>query len=121
MNDGIGHYNVPAIDLTEKKTVREASRNSSDNSSRIERLEKKLETLSIINEVLWGVVSESENITLSKLKEMMVEVELDRTKRNTAKVECGKCKLSIPANKTKCMYCGTDLVFQFEISPFDSL
>lgn len=89
------------------------------NSARINALELKLETLSLITESLWNIIQESDLECSTDLKEKMADVIDQRAKRDSIKVTCKACDSEQKASASYCNNCGSKLDYPSEISPFD--
>ncbi|WP_415905931.1 hypothetical protein ACMXYX_08770 [Neptuniibacter sp. QD72_48] len=89
------------------------------NSARINALELKLETLSLITESLWNIVQESNIECSADLKDKMANVIDHRAKRDSIKVTCKVCNSEQKASAPYCNHCGNKLDYSGEISPFD--
>ncbi|MDO6594963.1 hypothetical protein [Neptuniibacter sp. 1_MG-2023] len=103
----------------EKVVESNPSLESEINSARINALELKLETLSIITESLWNLLEDSELDPRSDLKKEMAKVISDRAERDTITVHCPACDSQEKANSGYCRHCGEKLSYSGEISPFD--
>ncbi len=103
----------------EKLVSSECSLESEINTARINALELKLETLSIITESLWNLHLKSGATPKRQLQEEMANVIDSRADRDQQKTNCPSCKSLETASKGHCSQCGTDLDFSGEVSPFD--
>lgn len=89
------------------------------NTARINALELKLETLSIITESLWNVLQKNGLDKSLDLKSEMAEVINARTNRNAATVACVSCGSEELIISGVCTNCAEPLQYKGEISPFD--
>lgn len=103
----------------EKVVESNPSLESEINSARINALELKLETLSIITESLWNLFEDSGLDPRSDLKGEMAKVISDRAKRDAITVRCPACHSQEKANASYCQKCGESLDYLGDISPFD--
>ncbi|WP_415894329.1 hypothetical protein ACMXYN_08240 [Neptuniibacter sp. PT8_73] len=107
-------------EATVEKTLESSPTLESEiNSARINALELKLETLSLITESLWNIIQESDVQCSADLKEKMADVIDQRAKRDSIKVTCQVCGSDQKASASYCNHCGNKLVYSGEISPFD--
>ncbi|WP_415888221.1 hypothetical protein ACMXYV_09275 [Neptuniibacter sp. SY11_33] len=89
------------------------------NSARINALELKLETLSVITESLWNIIQENNLECSADLKDKMADVIDQRAKRDSIKVNCKACGNEQKASASYCNHCGNKLEYSGDISPFD--
>ncbi|MCP4595179.1 hypothetical protein [Neptuniibacter sp.] len=89
------------------------------NAARINALELKLETLSIITESLWNVLKQNGLDKSIDLKSEMAVVINARTDRNAATVTCTACGSEELIISGICSKCAEPLQYKGEISPFD--
>ncbi|KXJ57147.1 hypothetical protein [Neptuniibacter pectenicola] len=109
----------PKHTLQEKMVESNPSLESEINSARINALELKLETLSIITESLWNLLEDSGLDPKPDLKNEMAKVISDRGKRDAITVYCPACHSQEKANAGYCQTCGESLNYSGDISPFD--
>jgi len=109
----------PQIDLEGRKSARDASRNSESNSSRIEKLERQFEKLSLITEALWVIAGEKLKLGDLELKNKIDTIVSERDRRKAEKVKCTSCNMQMPASKPNCIYCGAEIEEKPNKSPFD--
>lgn len=89
------------------------------NAARINALELKLETLSIITESLWTIIEANKLKLSDDLKAEMAKVIDARTARSSLKVSCNHCGSKQPHTEKHCSECSEVLDNPIEISPFD--
>ena len=99
--------------------AKDAVKQSEDNDLRLDQLEVKLKTLSIINEALYDLLAARLKLTDAELTTAMVQVLVNRKNRMEAKLTCSSCAMQVPASRQKCMYCGGSLLGEVSASPFD--
>lgn len=77
---------------------------------KIERVEKKLESLALACQALWEIVQDHTNLSEEDLMAKMEEVDLRDGKmdgRITPRAEaCGNCNRKTSRRRTHCLYCG---------------
>lgn len=113
-------FQEPLQATTEEKTLESSPTLESEiNAARINALELKLETLSIITESLWNVLKENGLDKSVDLKSEMSEVINARTDRNAATVTCSSCGSEELIISGACTKCAEPLAYKGEISPFD--
>jgi len=105
--------------LEEKVLVSNPSLESEINAARINALELKLETLSIITESMWNMLERESLNKPSALKEEMAEVITARAKRDAVTINCDACHTEQRATSGHCSECGATLANADSISPFD--
>lgn len=103
----------------EKLVSSDSSLESEINSARLNSLELKLETLSIITESLWNIVGRNGGVAQDDLQEEMGNVISARVVRDKVKVSCQSCEAEEIASRSICSKCGEGLVYNGVISPFD--
>ncbi len=103
----------------EKVVSSDSSLESEINSARINALELKLETLSIITESLWNILGKNSEISQGDLQGEMANVISARAIRDQEKVTCQGCGSVERASKAICSHCGENLVYNGKTSPFD--
>lgn len=111
--------NSSDLDLEGRELARGSARQAEDNSSRIEKLERRLEHLSLITEALWDLLVTKLQIGSEQLQDEVDKVTASRERRRTEKAACEKCGMKVPAIKEKCMYCGALVSEKPAVSPFD--
>jgi len=89
------------------------------NTARINALELKLETLSLITESLWNIIQANNLDCEADLKSQMADVIEQRAKRDAVKVNCEACGSEQKASSSYCNDCGSKLDYSGDISPFD--
>lgn len=95
------------------------ARQPDGNDDRLEKLETRVENLSLINEALYEILVTKLNINAVDLTTMIEQVSVNRASRLDAKSTCASCRRLVPANRQKCMYCGGELLGEVKVSPFD--
>ncbi len=105
--------------LEEKVLVSNPSLESEINAARINALELKLETLSIITESMWNMLKRESLDKPSVLKEEMAKVITARAKRDAVMINCEACHTEQRATQGCCSACGATLANADSISPFD--
>lgn len=99
--------------------AKDAVKQSEDNDIRLEQLELKVKSLSIINEALYDLLAVRVKLSDAELTAAMVQVLVNRKNRLEAKLTCASCAMQVPASRQKCMYCGGSLLGEVSVSPFD--
>ena len=107
------------IDFESPELARATARQSDNNDERLDKLELKVKTLSVINEALYELLVAKLNVTEPELTAMIEQVVANRINRLKAKASCRSCGRLVPANRQKCMYCGGALLGDVKVSPFD--
>ena len=107
------------LDSERRKQARETSRSEENNGARIDKLEARLDRLSLITEALWEISSTTMQITDEDLVNLISKVISTRDERRTQKAICTNCDMQVPTTMEKCMYCGSELSRTSIKSPFD--
>lgn len=107
------------IDIESREIAKDAARKSESNDERLDKLELKVKSLSVINEALYEILVAKLNLTEIELTAMIAQVAVNRVNRMDAKSTCRSCGRLVPSNKQKCMYCGGALLGEVNLSPFD--
>lgn len=105
-NDFMSHHHHIVVDEESKKLAKEAAKVSADNDNRLNKLEAKVNALSVMNEALFRLLAAQPGIDESALKGMMETIVADRKVRQEMKLICGECNMQVPASREKCLYCG---------------
>ncbi len=107
------------IEFGDPEVTRATARQSDNNDERLDKLELKVKTLSVINEALYELLVAKLNVTEPELTAMIEQVVANRIGRLEAKSTCRSCGRLVPASRQKCMYCGGALLGDMKVSPFD--
>jgi hypothetical protein len=107
------------IEFVDPELARATTRQSDSNDERLDKLELKVKTLSVINESLYELLVAKLKLTEPELTAMIEQVVANRITRLEAKSTCRSCSRLVPANRKKCMYCGGALLDDVAVSPFD--
>ncbi len=107
------------IDFEGRELVKNTARQSDSNDERLDKLELKVKTLSVINEALYELLVAKLNVTEPELTAMIEQVVANRSSRLEAKSTCRSCGRLVPSSRQKCMYCGGALFGDIKVSPFD--
>jgi hypothetical protein len=105
--------------LQEKVVISNPSLESEINAARINALELKLETLSLITESMWNILKDNGLDQSADLKSEMADVIEQRAQRNTVTVNCNNCNSLEKVVAGLCTQCGEPLRYKGGISPFD--
>ncbi|MAY42452.1 MULTISPECIES: hypothetical protein [unclassified Neptuniibacter] len=103
----------------EKVVVSAPSLESEINTARINQLELKLETLSLITESMWNILKQHGLEDSVDLKTEMAAVIGARAERDAITVECANCNSTEKVLSGVCGQCGEPLGYKGHISPFD--
>lgn len=107
-------------DSIEEKLVTSApSLESEINTARINQLELKLETLSLITESMWNILKQHGLEDSVDLKAEMAAVIGARAERDTITIDCANCNSTEKVLSGVCSQCGEPLGYKGHISPFD--
>lgn len=109
----------PAAVLEGLQIAKDAVNQSEDNDARLDQLELKVKSLSVLNEALYDLLVAQVNLNDAELRTAMVQVLVNRKNRLEAKLTCASCAMQVPASRQKCMYCGGSLLGEVSVSPFD--
>ncbi len=107
------------IEFGDPEVSRATARQSDNNDERLDKLELKVKSLSVINEALYELLVVKLNVTESELTAMIKQVAANRVSRMEAKSTCRSCGMLVPSSRQKCMYCGGALLGEVKVSPFD--
>jgi len=105
--------------VIEKTLESKPTLESEINAARINALELKLETLSLITEALWEVIQTNNPEQSIDLKDKMADIIDQRAQRDALKTLCPSCHSEQKASSAYCNDCGAKLDYKGEISPFD--
>lgn len=105
--------------LQEKVVTSNPSLESEINAARINALELKLETLSLITESMWNILKDNGLDQSVDLKSEMADVIGQRAERSAITINCSGCSSVEKAISNVCSQCGEPLHYKGEISPFD--
>ena len=89
------------------------------NTARINALELKLDTLSIISEAMWEIIKANGLDQSADLKTEMAKVIDKRNERSGQTINCSACGSVEQVISGICSQCATPLQGGSEISPFD--
>ena len=87
-----------------KTGAREAQRSAEGAQEALRVLEKKVETLSKITQVMWTILQEQHGLNEQDLLLRVQELTKGEGKANPSCSECGRV---LGKNRANCMYCGT--------------
>lgn len=105
--------------LEEKLVVSSPSLESEINTARINQLELKLETLSLITESMWNILKQHGLEDSVDLKTEMAAVIGARAERDAITIDCANCNSTEKVLLGVCSQCGEPLGYKGHISPFD--
>jgi ferredoxin len=76
-------------------------------------LTSNIDRLTLVCQAIWSLVEESTDLTREDLESRIQELEAADEELlaqiEDARQTCPRCKAAIPANMTKCQFCGTEL------------
>lgn len=88
-----------------KADAREAQRSAEGAGEAIKRLERKVESLTLITQALFTFLQSSQGLSEADL---MARVQEIASNGRTAAVACSECGRMVGKAQSKCMYCGTE-------------
>ena len=88
-----------------KADAQNAQRTAEGAQEVLRKLEKKVNSLTILTQVLWSLVKEKEGLTEADL---MARFQQLAASTGAQVQECGQCARPVGKAQTKCMYCGTE-------------
>ncbi len=106
-------------DLETKKKAKENTKDIYENGFRLKALERRVDHLLVLNESLWEILKQQTSLDDQALTQKIQETKRLVAERKKAKIICPACHQKIPADKTKCYYCGEELGTALPEQPFD--
>lgn len=93
-----------------KDTARRASTKANSLHDEVDRLQKKLDKVCLINQALWELIREHTGLQDDQLLERMTEIDardgqIDG-KMGSAGTACPSCGRMMSKKQSKCLYCG---------------
>lgn len=88
-----------------------ARKNASEAKLEVELLRHELERILMINQALWEIVQETNNLDKDYLFKKVIEIDgrdgkVDGKVSKTPPKHCAKCNQVLPKDKPFCFYCG---------------
>ena len=103
----VDDVSIPNIDATEARLTSKTD----DTNRQVERLEKEIVKLNLINQVLWKIVKRTHNLddaflenAVKKLQEAKGVTSGKLPKRQAT--NCANCGKKLTKSQDKCLYCG---------------
>ena len=98
---------------TAQAAASRANQNNINVAERVDRLEDQLDSLSLICQAMWELLSEHLDDPTSQLNEKVHEIDVrdgkvDGKMRRVA-TTCSECNRSLHARHRRCMYCGHEM------------
>ena len=117
MAGGFFHESRQNANISAAKMDAQSAQRSAENAQEtLRRVEKRMETLIVLNRALWSLLRERAGLTEADLLQSFEQMS-HATSMKTAEM-CSGCNRPIGKTHAKCMYCGAERVFQ---SAFDML